>query len=80
VKLVAQLLPRIGANLKYRIVFMERPLNEVIASQRVMLDRAGKQGGRLTDRRLAQTYLKQLAGVRAVLKRWPEQVALLSVS
>jgi hypothetical protein len=80
VKLVAQLLPRIGANLQYRIIFMERPLNAVIASQRAMLDRAGKQGGRLTDRALAQTYLKQLAGVRAVLKRYPEQVALLSVN
>jgi len=80
VKLVAQLLPRIGANLVYRIIFMERPLNEVIASQRAMLERTGKQGGRIPERRLAQTYLKQLAGVRAVLKRWPEQVTLLSVS
>ena len=80
VKLVAQLLPRIGANLTYRIVFMERPLNEVIASQRAMLERTGKQGGRLSDRRLARTYLQQIAGVRAVLKRYPEQVALLSVN
>lgn len=79
VKLVAQLLPRIGAALQYRILFMERPLNEVIASQRAMLARTGKEGGRLTDRRLAETYLKQIAGVRAVLKRYPERVVLLSV-
>lgn len=77
---LAQLLPRIGAGLKYRIVFLERPLNEVIASQRAMLARTGKEGGRLTDRRLAQAYLKQLASVRAVLKRYPERVALLSVN
>ncbi len=36
-------LPLSGA-LQYRIVFMQRPLDEVLASQRAMLARAGKAG------------------------------------
>ena len=35
---------RLDAALQYRIVFMQRPIDEVLASQRAMLQREGKAG------------------------------------
>ncbi|MCP4122445.1 MAG: tetratricopeptide repeat protein [Bacteroidetes bacterium] len=43
VKVVANLLPHLPPRYRYRIVFMERDLHEVLASQRKMLKRLGKK-------------------------------------
>ena len=51
----------------------------MIASQRVMLERLGKQGSALSDRRLAQTYLQQIKRLRNILEQYPEKVSVLSV-
>ena len=67
VKLVAQLVPHLPRNQKYRVVMMHRPLGEVIASQRKMLERLGKDGGRITDEALKATFAKQLSHVRSML-------------
>jgi hypothetical protein len=61
VKIVAQLLPHLPRNEHYQIIFMERNLSEVIASQRVMLERQGRSGADLDERQLAKTYRSQLA-------------------
>ena len=42
VKIISALLPQLPAGHEYRIVFMIRPLDEVIASQNSMLRRLGK--------------------------------------
>jgi predicted AlkP superfamily phosphohydrolase/phosphomutase/tetratricopeptide (TPR) repeat protein len=80
VKIVAQLLPALTATHRYRVIFAERPLHEVIASQRVMLERAGKPGGRLAERQLAQTFLKQIAQVRRILEPHGARVQVLSIA
>uniref|UniRef100_UPI0025FA113B tetratricopeptide repeat protein n=1 Tax=uncultured Thiohalocapsa sp. TaxID=768990 RepID=UPI0025FA113B len=80
VKIVAQLLPALTATHRFRVIFAERPLNEIIASQRVMLERSGKQGGRLAERQLAGTFLKQIAQVKRILTPHGERVQVLSVS
>jgi len=80
VKIIAQLLPNLRQGEHYRVLFMERPLKSVIASQGKMLTRLGRSGGLLSEQRLAQTYLKQVDGVRKVLLEHPNQVHVLSVN
>jgi hypothetical protein len=48
---------------------MKRPIKEVLASQRVMLERQGKTGA--DDVMLEKIYLSQLAQVEAWLKQQP---------
>jgi len=67
-KLVAQLLPFLPIGYNYRIIFMERSLDEVIASQRLMLDRRGREGAALTREQLRTTYQEQLRRVTEVLE------------
>ncbi len=59
-KLVAQLVPFLPRDHEYRIILMERPLQEVLASQRTMLDRHRRQGAALSDDRLEAVYRRQL--------------------
>jgi hypothetical protein len=80
VKIVAQLLPGLPPGPRYRVLFMERPLGEVVASQRAMLQRLGREGANLSERQLAATYRRQLDGVRQVLAAHPERVSVLAVN
>ncbi len=68
-KVVAPLLRRLppSKDLKYRIIFMERDLREVIASQHTMIDRLGKTGSRQTAEQLEETFAKQLRMVQKFL-------------
>jgi predicted AlkP superfamily phosphohydrolase/phosphomutase/tetratricopeptide (TPR) repeat protein len=67
VKLVAQLMPHLPRNQKYRVVMMHRPLDEIIASQKKMLARLGKDGARITDEALKATFARQVSQVRSML-------------
>lgn len=44
VKIISQLLYELPSNHRYRVIFMERDLDEVIPSQRKMLERLGRAG------------------------------------
>jgi tetratricopeptide (TPR) repeat protein len=79
VKIVAHLLPYLPDGGEYRIVFMHRDVNEVVASQRAMLARLARSGARLNDRVLARTYTRQLVQVQTWLQRRPE-IQVLPVS
>lgn len=72
VKIVAQLLPFLPPDHHYNVVFMERNLNEVIASQNAMLARQGRRGADLDVRQLLETYAAQLQRVRTLLVRRAE--------
>ncbi|MEI7862835.1 MAG: hypothetical protein WCJ21_09395, partial [Planctomycetota bacterium] len=67
VKVVVQLVPHLPRNEKYRVVMMHRPLAEVVASQKKMLGRLGKDGGRITDEALKATFARQVSQVRSLL-------------
>jgi len=72
VKIVAQLLPELpteagGAPAHYRVVFMERDLEEVLASQQTMLDHQGRQGANLERGRLADVFKEQLRKVHRAI-------------
>lgn len=66
VKVVAQLLPHLPRG-AYRVIFMDRNLDEVVQSQRRMLARNGRLGSRLTDDRLMEVFSKQLGLVAKLL-------------
>jgi len=67
IKVIAQLLPHLSSRFEYRIVFMERDLEEVVISQRKMLDRLGKRkADDVYPLTLIETYKKQLQKA----KRW----------
>ncbi len=66
VKVIHLLLRHLPADRSYRVIFMLREMQEVIASQRAMLKATGQHGARMPDDRLASVFDQQLAEVR----RW----------
>ena len=72
VKMVYSLLYDLPANYEYRVVFMNRNLNEVLASQQSMLDRRGEKGASISTDRLQRIFTDQLEEVRAWLAGQPQ--------
>jgi hypothetical protein len=64
VKIVAPLLLSLPEEYDYRIVFMERDLAEVLASQREMLKRRGEEGGGADDAVMERAYRGQVDRVK----------------
>lgn len=69
VKIVAQLLRHLPPDKKdnYAVIFMERSIDEVLASQQDMLADQKKRGARLPDSVLRHTYLTQVRQVKRLL-------------
>ena len=67
VKIVAQLLPFLVPQLSYRIILLDRDLDEVLASQGTMLQRQGKTGADLSEGRLREVFARQVAQARQLL-------------
>jgi tetratricopeptide (TPR) repeat protein len=67
VKVIAQLLPHLPAGLDYRVVFMERNLDEVLASQKTMIERLGREGTRVNDGKLRRTFERQVREMKVHL-------------
>jgi hypothetical protein len=63
VKVIATLLVYLPAGYDYRVIFMQRAMPEVIASQRKMLERRGESADDLTDEMLTGLFTKHLADV-----------------
>src|SRR5262249_58261695 len=61
VKVVSALLPYLPPQHTYKIIFMQRPLQEVMASQTVMLERRGGQRGKTEDRGAGAGFVQRLA-------------------
>jgi hypothetical protein len=64
VKVVYLLLPNLPGEYEYRVLFMRRDIEEVLASQRAMLGRLGKAGADLTPAKLAEVIEAQIRRVR----------------
>jgi hypothetical protein len=79
VKIVAHLLPYLPPGEQYRIVFLHRNLEHVVASQRAMLERLKRPGANLPDEDLRRTFTRQLVEVQRWLHRTPE-VQMLTVT
>ncbi len=60
VKMVYRLLYDLPGEYSYRVIFMRRKLEEVVASQNVMLERGGKDGGGLPDGKLLEVFRAEI--------------------
>lgn len=61
VKLIHLLVQRVPASYDCRVVFMRRPIDEVLASQAKMLERSGKKGAAVSPDVLKGVFTKQLS-------------------
>ena len=78
IKVVAQLIPFLPEGEQYRVILMRRDLQEVIASQRAMLQRLGRKGGAIAEERLRRIFTQQLVRVQTWLTQHPE-IAVLPI-
>ena len=60
VKMVSMLLYDLPSDYKYKIIFMQRDMQEMLASQAKMLERLGRKGGDVSDEEMAEKYEKHL--------------------
>ncbi|MCZ6697350.1 MAG: hypothetical protein O7D94_00275 [Planctomycetota bacterium] len=60
VKVVAQLTPYLPQKLEYRVIFMDRDIEEILRSPAKMLEQMGEQGGNIGDEQLAKVFQQQL--------------------
>jgi hypothetical protein len=71
VKIITALITFLPPNYTYKVIFMQRDLLEVLASQRKMLGRLGKPEDKVDDEQMAKIYQGHLRNVEAWLKRQP---------
>jgi hypothetical protein len=76
VKVISALLPHLPATHQYRVIFMQRKLAEVLASQRKMLANRGEQMGAAEDSALAALFEKHLQTTKAWLQTQPNITVL----
>jgi len=67
VKVISALLEHLPPEYTYRVLFMQRKMDEILASQKQMLIRSGKPSDTVSDEQLAEMYAKHLAKVNAWL-------------
>lgn len=71
VKMVHLLLLDLPADRQYRVVFMKRKLEEVVASQNVMLERKGKSAGNLGADQIIAAFRGQMQKVDDYVRTHP---------
>ena len=63
VKMVYKLLYNLPNGHEYRVIMMRRKIEQVLASQRIMLERNGKSNGDLSDERIGELLQRQMEQV-----------------
>jgi hypothetical protein len=77
VKVVSALLEHLPRDEhRYAVVFMNRALQEVLASQRAMLLRRGRPVDRVEDERMAQLFARHLEKTRSLIASRPDMRVL----
>lgn len=76
VKIISQLLKELPPNYTYKIVFMRRHMNEILASQRQMLIRRGEPTDTISDEKLAKMFEMHLLQVENWLAKQPNMDVL----
>lgn len=64
VKVISALLEHLPNHIQYKIIFMEREMSEILASQRKMLERRGKPSDASQDGKFTELYSKHLDKVK----------------
>jgi len=78
VKVISSLLPSLPKHLEYRVIFMCRPLEEVVSSQNRMLERLGKEVPPTPTGSVIAAFQEHLRKVRSWLSQQPN-IAVLYV-
>jgi len=76
VKIVTGLITFLPAEYNYKVIFMERELEEVLASQKKMLGRLGKGDDNIPDDKMAQIYQGHLKQVKTWISSQPSMKVL----
>ena len=76
VKVISALLDGLPPGYQYRIVFMQRNMDEILASQKQMLISRGEPADRVSDEQLAEIFLKHLQKTAAWLAGQPNMQVL----
>ncbi|HJT80092.1 MAG TPA: alkaline phosphatase family protein [Chthoniobacterales bacterium] len=71
VKVVSALIPSLPPMHRYRVVFMTRPIAEVVASQTKMIDRRRTRGANLSPDKLAESLVQHRMVIRAGMASSP---------
>jgi hypothetical protein len=71
IKVIAALLKHLPSDYHYKVIFMQRKLEETLVSQKQMLTRRGKPTDDVADEEMAVLFRKHLANVEAWLKAQP---------
>ncbi len=69
VKMVSMLLYKLPKDRQYKVVFMKRNLEELLASQRVMLQRRSQGESKTGDDKMGELFRKHLAEIESWLER-----------
>ena len=75
VKVISSLLEYLPAQYIYKIIFMEREIQEILASQRKMLERR-KEKSEVDDTQIAEQFRKHLSLIKPWLARQPNMEVL----
>ena len=76
VKIISALLEFLPTDHEYRVIFMERNMQEILASQRQMLLRRGEPADKVNDETMGQLFLKHLNQVNMLLARRADMFTL----
>ncbi|MEW6406004.1 MAG: sulfotransferase domain-containing protein [Chloroflexota bacterium] len=68
VKVISYLLEFLPSNFHYKVIFMERPIEEILASQRKMLERRQEENN-ISDQEMRQQYVQHLSATKYWLAR-----------
>jgi LPS sulfotransferase NodH len=79
VKMISALVRHLPGDHRYRVIFMRRNIDEVLASQRQMLARRGKPTDAVSDQKMAESFAKHVGQVEAWIAAQPN-VEVLYVS
>lgn len=71
VKMIAALLKHLPPGHQYKVVFMHRQIDEILASQKQMLIRRGEPTDAVSDERMAALFQKHVASIEAWLATQP---------
>ncbi len=71
VKVISQLLQHLPADCSYKVIFMRREMDEILASQKRMLVRRGEAPDRVEDDKLAVLFQRHVKRVHRWLDRQP---------
>jgi hypothetical protein len=71
VKMVSALLPQLPNNYRYKLIFMHRRMEEILASQKIMLARRNQPPDKVSDEKMASFFHNHLRQIEKWIEEHP---------